>query len=228
MNGPDILPYRDILLSFNESLHYCFENYVAHNEFKERTFLDYFLQNYDQEVPPKHQSLVQVLTIHSAKGLEFPVVFILGGFNNTWHTILLGENQVPSSYSRLLYVACTRAKDLLYISSQTRPGDLSKNCRNWFTTEVPDLSSDSSDDCNSIGARSFPKLLDSKPQGSLLSRLLSDLQRPQPSSQKLQRGKEYYDIFLQKRYYHSRIPNFQLRMSYLSSKTRRVFHRLRP
>ena len=64
-----------------------------------------------------------LMTIHSAKGLEFPVVFVAG----------LEENLLPHSRSqestealdeerRLLYVAMTRAKDRLYLSyAEARP-----------------------------------------------------------------------------------------------------------
>lgn len=63
------------------------------------------------------QEGVLLMTIHSAKGLEFPVVFITG----------LEEGLFPSGWSmeegnleeerRLLYVAITRAEDLLFLSS---------------------------------------------------------------------------------------------------------------
>jgi DNA helicase-2/ATP-dependent DNA helicase PcrA len=64
-----------------------------------------------------------LMTIHSAKGLEFPVVFVAG----------LEENLLPHSRSqdstdaldeerRLLYVAMTRAKDKLFLSyAEARP-----------------------------------------------------------------------------------------------------------
>lgn len=63
-----------------------------------------------------NEDTVRLTTIHQAKGLEFPIVFIIG----------LGENLFPSKRSieddnleeerRLFYVAVTRARDELYMS----------------------------------------------------------------------------------------------------------------
>jgi DNA helicase-2/ATP-dependent DNA helicase PcrA len=56
------------------------------------------------------------MTIHSAKGLEFPVVFVIGcedGFHP--HHRAKGEVETAEE-KRLLYVAMTRAKQQLYIS----------------------------------------------------------------------------------------------------------------
>jgi DNA helicase-2/ATP-dependent DNA helicase PcrA len=58
---------------------------------------------------------VKLMTVHASKGLEFPVVFVIG----------MNQNVFPSKRTedieeerRLFYVAITRAKDRLYI---TRP-----------------------------------------------------------------------------------------------------------
>ena len=53
---------------------------------------------------------VKLLTMHSSKGLEFPVVFIAGvGF-------MPNQSQVIADEARLLYVAMTRATDFLELS----------------------------------------------------------------------------------------------------------------
>jgi superfamily I DNA/RNA helicase len=58
---------------------------------------------------PEAQS-VKLLTMHSSKGLEFPVVFIAGvGF-------MPNQSHVIADEARLLYVAMTRATDFLELS----------------------------------------------------------------------------------------------------------------
>lgn len=76
------------------------------------------------------------MTIHSAKGLEFPVVFVMG-----WH-----EGQLPMSHTTadvetatseleaermLAYVAMTRASEALYLVT-------SPKMRSRFLDEIPD------------------------------------------------------------------------------------------
>lgn len=72
------------------------------------------LKEDDEEEP---QQKVTISTIHAAKGLEWPVIFIPAAY----------EGSIPHSRAedtdeerRLLYVAMTRAKALLYISCPTR------------------------------------------------------------------------------------------------------------
>lgn len=83
---------------------------------------------------------VTLMTIHSAKGLEFPVVFLVG----------LEEDLFPNSMSmnsraeleeerRLFYVAVTRAKDILYLSfakSRYRYGNIQYNEPSRFLKEI--------------------------------------------------------------------------------------------
>ena len=61
---------------------------------------------------------VVLMTIHSAKGLEFPVVFMVGMENGLFPSVsdLDREDQMEEA-RRLCYVAITRAKESLYITS---------------------------------------------------------------------------------------------------------------
>lgn len=61
---------------------------------------------------------VVLMTIHSAKGLEFPVVFMVGMENGIFPSMgdLEKEDQMEES-RRLCYVAITRAKEYLYMTS---------------------------------------------------------------------------------------------------------------
>jgi DNA helicase II / ATP-dependent DNA helicase PcrA len=86
---------------------------------------------------------VKLMTIHAAKGLEFPCVFLVG----------MEENLFPSAMSmydrndleeerRLFYVAITRAKQKLWITyanSRYRFGSLVQNDPSRFIKEVPPM-----------------------------------------------------------------------------------------
>lgn len=61
---------------------------------------------------------VKVMTIHAAKGLEFPVVFVMGLEEQIFPSARSMENPAAlEEERRLFYVAVTRAKERLYLSS---------------------------------------------------------------------------------------------------------------
>ena len=85
------------------------------------TVLDYIqaiqLMNADDKDEPGDR--VKLMTIHAAKGLEFPVVFAIGVEKGVLpHYATVAETGLAGEQSerRLLYVCMTRAKDHLYIS----------------------------------------------------------------------------------------------------------------
>jgi DNA helicase-2/ATP-dependent DNA helicase PcrA len=64
---------------------------------------------------------ITLMTIHSAKGLEFKVVFILGMEEGLLpHSNSLNEDGGIEEERRLMYVAITRAKERLYLSNAER------------------------------------------------------------------------------------------------------------
>jgi DNA helicase-2/ATP-dependent DNA helicase PcrA len=89
----------------------------------------------------KDQDAVTLLTLHGAKGLEFPVVFLVGledGFLP--HKRTLEEGADISEERRLCYVGITRAKDLLFITrakNRIRYGKPVPRYPSRFLAEIP-------------------------------------------------------------------------------------------
>ncbi len=70
------------------------------------------LDKYDEE-----SDAVVLMTIHAAKGLEFPIVFLAGMEDGIFPGVQsLGSSDEMSEERRLMYVAVTRAKEKLYIT----------------------------------------------------------------------------------------------------------------
>ncbi len=77
-------------------------------------------------IPPEEGSgVVTMMTLHTAKGLEFPVVFVTGWEDGMFpHMRALGDPTELSEERRLAYVGITRARQRLYLSRARcgRPG----------------------------------------------------------------------------------------------------------
>ena len=88
------------------------------------------------------QDAVQLMTVHSAKGLEFDAVFISGLEEGLFpHENALSDADGLEEERRLMYVAITRARKRLYISfSQSRllHGQTRYNDKSRFLEELPD------------------------------------------------------------------------------------------
>ncbi|WHZ12383.1 MAG: ATP-dependent DNA helicase UvrD/PcrA [Burkholderiaceae bacterium] len=88
------------------------------------------------------QDAVQLMTVHSAKGLEFDAVFISGLEEGLFpHENSLSDHQGLEEERRLMYVAITRARKRLYLSfAQTRllHGQTRYNVRSRFFDELPE------------------------------------------------------------------------------------------
>ncbi len=89
------------------------------------------------------QDYVVLMTMHSAKGLEFPVVFIPGleeGVFPGYRAITEGPEQLEEE-RRLCYVGITRAREKLYMSNarfRTLFGNSSYNRPSRFLAEIPE------------------------------------------------------------------------------------------
>jgi DNA helicase-2/ATP-dependent DNA helicase PcrA len=96
------------------------------------------------------QSRVTLMTMHNAKGLEFPVVFVVGMEDGVFpHHRALGDPDEMEEERRLCYVAMTRAEQRLYLTcawSRSLYGGTNANPPSRFLREVPkELIDDRSD-----------------------------------------------------------------------------------
>lgn len=85
--------------------------------------------------------VVKLMTIHAAKGLEFPVVFV-GGLEETLfpNAMAINTREELEEERRLFYVAITRAKNrlwLTYANTRYRFGNLTQNDPSRFVDELP-------------------------------------------------------------------------------------------
>ena len=105
-------------------------------------FLEGITLSSDLDNLEEDEEYVTLMTLHSAKGLEFPVVFLVGmeegifpGYKSTFEPQELEEER------RLCYVGITRAKEnlfLTYSKQRTIFGSTSYNPVSRFLTEIPE------------------------------------------------------------------------------------------
>ena len=130
----------------SENLNELSSNLLKHQEETENATLGTFLEevslmtdidNYNAEA-----DTVTLMTLHSAKGLEFPFVFIAGMEEGIFPG--MQSMFIPSEIEeerRLAYVGITRAKEKLYLTAtKTRLlfGSTSHNRPSRFVSEIPD------------------------------------------------------------------------------------------
>ncbi|MGI8521183.1 MAG: UvrD-helicase domain-containing protein [Actinomycetota bacterium] len=96
----------------------------------------------DTDVTEGEESGVTFMTLHNAKGLEFPTVFILGMEEGVFpHIRSLTEPEEIEEERRLCYVGITRAMERLYLLnawSRTLWGSLQYNTESRFLKELPE------------------------------------------------------------------------------------------
>ncbi|WP_404816954.1 DNA helicase PcrA [Streptomyces thermolineatus] len=88
------------------------------------------------------QGVVTLMTLHTAKGLEFPVVFLTGMEDGVFpHMRALGQAKELEEERRLAYVGITRARERLYLtraSMRSAWGQPSYNPPSRFLEEIPE------------------------------------------------------------------------------------------
>ena len=117
-----------------------FEEQNADNSLSE--FLESITLSSDIDNMEETEDSVTLMTLHTAKGLEFPVVFLIGmeeGIFPSYRSI--GEQRELEEERRLCYVGITRAKEYLYLTcaeQRTIFGSTTCNKMSRFLEEIPD------------------------------------------------------------------------------------------
>jgi DNA helicase-2/ATP-dependent DNA helicase PcrA len=89
---------------------------MARNSSSLKNFIDTVLINREEDGALRTAESVSLCTLHASKGLEWPVVFIIGCEDDI---LPLSTGTVPADIAeerRLLYVGMSRAKELLYLT----------------------------------------------------------------------------------------------------------------
>ena len=134
-----------------------FEEQEAENTLGD--FLEGITLSSDIDGMEDSEDSVTLMTLHSAKGLEFPVVFLVGLEEGIFPgNKSIGEPKELEEERRLFYVGITRAKQYLYLTcskKRTIFGSTSYNAVSRFVNEIPselldgfDKLDDNSDDFN--------------------------------------------------------------------------------
>ncbi|WP_454791876.1 DNA helicase PcrA [Mycolicibacterium lutetiense] len=94
------------------------------------------------EIPEDGAGVVTMMTLHTAKGLEFPAVFVTGWEDGMFpHMRALGDPNELSEERRLAYVGITRARQRLYLSRakvRSSWGQPMLNPESRFLREIPE------------------------------------------------------------------------------------------
>jgi DNA helicase-2/ATP-dependent DNA helicase PcrA len=105
-------------------------------------FLDEVALYSDLDNVDSDENTVTIMTMHSAKGLEFPAVFVVGMEDGLFPgTRSIGEPEEMEEERRLCYVALTRARENLYVSCAHQRmlfGHTTMNKPSRFLDEIPE------------------------------------------------------------------------------------------
>lgn len=100
------------------------------------------LVEHRRDMASGEENKVTLMTLHAAKGLEFPVVFIVGMEEGLFpHSRSLMDKEELEEERRLAYVGVTRAKDRLYLTYARRRlyfGQRGEMTQSRFIGEIPD------------------------------------------------------------------------------------------
>lgn len=118
-------------------------DYDDYQQTKLSKFLEDIALVADIDSMENSENVVTLMTLHSSKGLEFPIVFIIGfeeGIFPSYRAITSPNFSEVEEERRLLYVGITRAKEQLFITStktRLRNGRFVNNAVSSFFKEIP-------------------------------------------------------------------------------------------
>ena len=122
-------------------------------------FLEGITLSSDIDGMEETEDSVTLMTLHSAKGLEFPVVFLVGLEEGIFPgNKSIGEPKELEEERRLFYVGITRAKQYLYLTcskKRTIFGSTSYNAVSRFVNEIPDDLLDGINEFNKSDSNEF-------------------------------------------------------------------------
>ncbi len=99
-------------------------------------------QEYTSQEEKKGKNAVTLMTLHAAKGLEFPIVFMIGMEEGVFpHSRSLMDKHELEEERRLCYVGMTRARERLYLTYTRRRlffGQRTNNMLSRFLLEIPE------------------------------------------------------------------------------------------
>lgn len=119
------------------------------------SFMEWLALRSDLDSVSASDDSVTLMTVHTAKGLEYPIVFVSGLEENIFphQNSIFSESGIEEE-RRLMYVAVTRARKLLYLtyaSSRMSFGATSYNAPSRFIEEIPTELVDAS----SVGSKDY-------------------------------------------------------------------------
>jgi DNA helicase-2/ATP-dependent DNA helicase PcrA len=99
-------------------------------------------QEYTSQEEKKGKNAVTLMTLHAAKGLEFPIVFMIGMEEGVFpHSRSLMDKHELEEERRLCYVGMTRARENLFLTYTKRRlffGQRTNNMLSRFLLEIPE------------------------------------------------------------------------------------------
>jgi len=136
-NSPKAMTRRENILELENALSYFEKNNSnpTLSSFLQEISLITDTDQYDEEKPA-----VTMMTVHAAKGLEFPVVFVVGLEEELFPVGSRNNEEINiEEERRLFYVAITRAQEKLFFShcrSRYKYGEEQRKARSRFLEEV--------------------------------------------------------------------------------------------